>query len=327
MMQNETMTIAETLRREMERTARTEQVDAVILSGGLDSSITAYLLRHCDPTAITVIYSESPGRDEEFSMKVASHLSLRHIILKINTRTAIEKIPTIIKTLRTFSPMEIPNDIPVLVAVEYARNMGLRKIATGDGGDELFCGYSYMTRMSESELERYVRELPNFWYFPSFIIAREFGIDGVSIFLKDNIINLALNIPVKYKIVRVDDKVVTKYVLRVAFQDVLPSEIVWRVKEPLEYGSGFTNIRKVVASYVSDEEFLNEVKEIRENDGVIIQSKEQLYYYKIYRRFFKPPRDYSTTGLRCPYCGADLNPHNPRYCYVCGSYIEGSYRK
>ncbi len=315
------MITATMLRREMERVAREEQVDAVILSGGLDSSITAYLLRHCDPTGITVIYAEAPGKDEYYSLKISEHLSIRHIILKVNTRVAIEKIPTVIRILRSFSPMEIPNDIPVLIALEYSKNLNCKKVATGDGGDELFCGYSYMTKMSENELEDYVKKLPLFWYFPSFIIARELGIEPVSIFLKKPIIDLALKIPVKYKIVRDNDKIITKYILRIAFQDALPSEIVWRLKEPLEFGSGFTNIRRVISSLISDEEFYNEVERIRENDGVIIQSKEQLYYYRIYRRFYKPPRDYAETRLNCPYCGADLNPHNPRYCYVCGAYI------
>lgn len=309
------------LRREMERIAREEQADAVVLSGGLDSSITAYLLRHCDPIGITVIYSESPGKDEYYSTKISNHLSIRHVILKVNTRVALEKIPTIIRILRSFSPMEIPNDIPVLIALEYAKKLNCKKVATGDGGDELFCGYSYMTKMSESELEEYVRKLPLFWYFPSFIIARELKLEPISIFLKEPIIKLALNIPVKYKIVREGGRIITKYILRLAFQDVLPSEIVWRLKEPLEFGSGFTNIRKIIESLISDEEFRNEVERIRENDGVIIQSKEQLYYYKIYRMFYKPPRDYAETGLTCPYCGADLNPHNPKYCYVCGAYV------
>ncbi|NPB00020.1 MAG: hypothetical protein GXO10_01460 [Crenarchaeota archaeon] len=326
-MQNETMSIATTLRREMERIARDEQVDAVVLSGGLDSSVTAYLLRHCDPTGITVIYSENPGKDEYYSLKLSTHLSIRHIILKINTRIALEKIPIIIRILRSFSPMEIPNDIPITVALEYVKNMGMRRVATGDGGDELFCGYSYMTKMSETELEEYVKKLPKFWYFPSLTIARELGVEAVSMFLKEPIVKLALSIPVKYKLVRDREKIITKYILRLAFHDVLPEEIVWRLKEPLEYGSGFTYIRRIISSLISDDEYRAETERIRQNDGVIIQSKEQLYYYRIYRIFYRPPRDYAETDLNCPYCGADLNPHNPRYCYVCGAYISDCSRR
>ncbi len=320
-MQNETINIARTIRQRMEELASKEHVDTVILSGGLDSSITAYLLRHCNPLAITVIYSENPGKDEQYSIEVSRALSLRHIILKVNTCIALDKIPIIIRILRSFSPMEIPNDIPILIALEFLKNMNIRKIATGDGGDELFCGYNYMTKMNEDELERYVKNLPKFWYFPSFIIARELGIDCISIFLKNEIVDLALNIPVRYKIYRLGNRIITKYILRLAFQNVLPQEVVWRSKEPLEYGSGFTAIRKVIENMISDEEYLLEVDRIKRDDNVIIQSKEQLYYYRIYRRFFKPPHDYATTDLNCPYCGADLNPHNPRYCYVCGSYI------
>ncbi len=322
MMRNETMTIAKRLRELLEEEASKINVDAVLLSGGLDSSITTYLLRHSDPTAITVILLENPGKDEEYSIKVSKKLSVKHIILKVNVKYAISKIPDIVKILKTFSPMEIPNDIPILIALEYAKSQGFTTLATGDGGDELFCGYSYMTKMSYEELEKYIQNLPKFWYFPTFKLSERFNINSLSIFLKDRVINYALSIPVKYKLYRDDNTIITKYILRLAFQDVLPRDVVWRIKEPIEYGSGFTYIRKVIENMISDYEFHREVNRIIKEDNVKIVSKEQLYYYKIYREFYEPPHQYSKTSLRCPYCGADLNPHNLRYCYVCGSCID-----
>ncbi len=312
--------LAAKLREVLMNVAKELSTDAVLLSGGLDSSITTYLLQDKKPLCITVTL-EQEGRDIEYARKLTKLLKLRHVVLSVNIEYAIEKIPTIIKMLRTFSPMEIPNDVPILIAFEYIRALGYRSVATGDGGDELFCGYSYMLRMNLQELEEYVRKLPSFWYFPAFIIGQNLGLEVKSIFLHEKVIDLALRIPVQYKVLQKNGNVIGKYILRLAFENFLPSEIVWRRKEPIEFGSGFTLLRQYVSALISDDEFKRLREEIREKDNVTILCKEQLYYYLIYRKYFEPPHKYAKTSLRCPYCGADLNPNNPRYCYVCGASI------
>ncbi len=302
--------------------AREIEVDAVLLSGGLDSSITTYLVRHREPLCITVTL-EQEGGDVEYARKLTKLLKLRHVVLSVNVEYALEKIPEVIRMLRTFSPMEIPNDVPILIAFEYLRSLGCRNVATGDGGDELFCGYAYMLRMSLQELEEYLRKLPSFWYFPSFTIGHNLGLTVRSVFLHEKVIDYALRIPVQYKVLQYSDgRVLGKYILRIAFAGLLPDEIVWREKEPIELGSGFTLLRKIVSNLISDKEFEQLRGEIKEKDNVTILCKEQLYYYMIYRKYFDPPYRYAKTDLRCPYCGADLNPNNPRYCYVCGASIS-----
>ncbi len=310
------------LRELLINVAKEIEVYAVLLSGGLDSSITTYLVRHRKPLCITIVL-EQEGRDVEYARKLTKFLRLHHVVLSVNIEYAIDKIPEVIKILRTFSPMEIPNDVPILIAFEYLRSLGYRNAVTGDGGDELFCGYSYMFRMNLQELEQYLHKLPSFWYFPSLVIGSHLGLEVKSVFLNEEVIDYALRIPVQYKILHSSDGlVIGKYVLRLAFSSLLPDEIVWRRKEPIELGSGFTLLRKYVTESISDEEFEELRREIEEKDKVTVLCKEQLYYYTIYRRYFEPPYRYAKTDLRCPYCGADLNPNNPRYCYVCGASIS-----
>ena len=299
-------------------------VDAVLLSGGLDSSVTTYILKDRDPICLTITF-EDYGKDVQYATILTKQLKLRHIIINVNTRYAIDKIPIVIKILRTFSPMEIPNDIPLVIAFEYLKSIGCKNVATGDGGDELFCGYSYMLRMDTKELEEYLNKLPKFWYFPSIEIGKHYNIKVVSIFLQEEIVDFALKIPVIYKVhTSPDGRKIGKYILRLAFEKELPHCIVWRSKDPIEVGSGFTKLREYINGLISDSEFEEERKRIYEEDKVIITNKEQLFYYKIFRKFFDKPCNYSRSNLRCPYCGSDLNPYNTKYCYMCGSYISSS---
>ena len=69
------------------------------------------------------------------------------------------------------------------------------------------------------------------------------------------IIDFALQIPVDLKIRRYNGKVCGKWILRKAFEDILPKELIWQDKRPLEYGSGMHRLREIISSEISDDEF------------------------------------------------------------------------
>jgi asparagine synthase (glutamine-hydrolysing) len=79
-----------------------------------------------------------------------------------------------------------------------------------------------------------------------------------------------------------------KWSLRKAFEDVLPSDVIWRTKQKFAEGARSSRIfARLAGSEITDEQFRQEVGEVFEETGHNIRSKEELYYYRVYRRFFK----------------------------------------
>ena len=85
------------------------------------------------------------------------------------------------------------------------------------------------------------------------------------------------------------EEVFGKFILRKAFEDSLPPEIVWRTKTPIEFGSGTTYLPKIYSGKISSEEFDEKKKMFLERDRVRLRDPEQLHYYEIYRKSLGPP--------------------------------------
>lgn len=111
-----------------------------------------------------------------------------------------------------------------------------------------------------------------------------------------------------------------KKVLREAFADLLPEEITWRVKTPIEYGSGSHALQKFVADSVSDDEFETGRIRLAGEDGVSLRDKEQFFYYRMYKTISPPPREQMGGAKRCTACGGAVERADQNYCRVCGAY-------
>jgi len=96
-------------------------------------------------------------------------------------------------------------------------------------------------------------------------------------------------------------------------------EIVWRVKIPIEQGSGTSVLPSVFDRKIADIEFREKRSKYLEEDKVVIRSKEQLFYYEIYRAVVGVPRPTDSNGKLCPLCNSNV-ARNSAYCRTCGAY-------
>jgi hypothetical protein len=100
-------------------------------------------------------------------------------------------------------------------------------------------------------------------------------------------------------------------ILRKSFEGLIPPDVVWREKEPIEYGSGSTRLHKVISDMVSDEQFQLEKKKT----GTKFISKEHCFYYHIYEEVVGQVPEAKSNEKGCPCCGASMCKW---HCRVCG---------
>ncbi len=112
------------------------------LSGGIDSSaIVAMMARHSDrPVRTFTIGFDDMGLDESpHARAIATHLRTDHTELRMTGRDAlavVERLPRIY-----CEPFADASQIPTVLVCEMARR-DVTVALSGDGGDELFAGYS-----------------------------------------------------------------------------------------------------------------------------------------------------------------------------------------
>jgi len=298
--------IIENLKELFSKTVKRSSYKGLLFSGGLDTSLLAVIKPKV--TGITVSL-ESKGEDIHYSRLLAKQLNMEHFHREVDPDEAIEAIPEVVKILKSFDPA-IPNDLVVYFGLRFAQKLGLDEIGSGDGSDELFGGYSFMEQMDD--LEAYIQRITKKMYFSSNELGDFLGIKIIQPFMSKEVMNFALQIPPDLKIRRYNDKVWGKWILRKAFEDLLPGDIIWQSKRPLECGSGMSKLRRVLSERISDDEF-------RENSWPVkFINKEHLYYYKIYRECvgeIPKPKDIEKT---CPGCGAGIDIDG-FHCKVCGN--------
>lgn len=169
-------------------------------------------------------------------------------------------------------------------------------------------------------------------YLPSADLAGARGIEVKAPFLDPEFVEFALSIDPDLK-VRSESKMRGKWILRRTFDGIVPERVAWRRKDPIEVGSGMgETLKQIVETKISDGEFETRKEECLETDGVAIRSKEQLYYYDLYKSMFGVPRSATERGelggfprfvaskkrwTRCPLCTSRV-PKGFIYCYTCG---------
>jgi len=298
------MDVCEQLRNELKEAVERSRADGMLLSGGVDTGILAFVAR--PSTGFTVALKGSPAPDIVYSEKISKLLGIKHKKMEFTMEEAINTLPEVIRILKTFD-LALPNDLAIYFALKLARGSGISSVMTGDGADELFAGYSYMAELPPEDLERYIRRLSQNWHFSAGYLGRALDVEIKQPFLDEDFVRFALEISPELKV----NDGVGKYILRKSFEDLIPAEIVWRRKEPIEYGSGSTKLHEIIDSMVTDDEFQSARKEV----DIKFINKEHFFYWRIYNEVVEEIPKARDDEIGCPCCGASIGMY---HCPTCG---------
>ncbi|MCM8759531.1 MAG: asparagine synthase-related protein [Candidatus Omnitrophica bacterium] len=289
--------IARTLREKLfnavEEYSGTGNYAGVWLSGGLDSSIIAVVLKQFTKKLHTFSTGLKNSPDLLNASKVAEMIKSEHHEIIIDLDDILGILPETIYHLESFDALLVRSSIANYILAKHTKE-SVELVFSGECSDELFAGYSYMKQLSRDQLAlEIISCLSNLHNTALQRVDRcssAFGLIAQVPFAHPEIIDYALKIPVELKI----HNGIEKWILRKAFETMLPADILNRTKAKFWEGSG---IGKTILAYaeknISDNEFSNEY---RLKNGWELNSKEELFYYRIFREKFGELKNISWMG-------------------------------
>jgi asparagine synthase (glutamine-hydrolysing) len=263
------------------------------LSGGLDSStICAIASKHIKKLQ-TFAAGLRDAPDLEYAREVSRFIKSQHHEVVVSVNEMIKSLPEVIYHLESFDALLVRSSITNFIVSKKASQF-VSEVFSGEGGDELFAGYEYLKSLPEnqlpSELIKITKNLHNTALQRVDRCSSGNGIVAYVAFLHPEVVNYAFSIPVKYKL----HKSVEKWILRKAIEGDLPEKVLNRPKAKFWEGAG---VREVISSY-ANEKIKNKDfnKERRLYNGWILNTREELLYYRIFRDHFGSDLDLHWMG-------------------------------
>lgn len=266
-----------------------EQV-ACLLSGGLDSSIIACLLKKYFPNLKTFSVGFENSPDLIKAKQVADFLKTNHENVIISQEDAIKSIEKVIENIETYDTTTIRASTPMYMLCHYIKqnNPNIKVIFSGEGADEVFGGYKYLsTYTSPKELQKELLNLQeNLYCFDNLRVDKCISSNNLEArlpFLDTNLVNFVNSINPELKMSNV---LIEKKILRDTFNFYLPSFIINRKKEAFSDGisDDENSWYKIIQNY-SDK--LNEINLITDNFKINKpKNNEEKWFRSLFEKHF-----------------------------------------
>jgi asparagine synthase (glutamine-hydrolysing) len=130
-----------------------------LLSGGMDSSVINYLASQLykekfgnDARLKTFAVGVGESEDIETARTMAEQIDSDHHELIVDLDQILAVLPEVIYFLESFDPSLVRGSVSNYLISKYARERGIDLLLSGEGGDEIFCGYIYLKDFPAEEL-------------------------------------------------------------------------------------------------------------------------------------------------------------------------------
>ncbi|MDY2924759.1 MAG: asparagine synthase B, partial [Treponema sp.] len=280
----------------------------VLLSGGLDSSIIAAITQKFSKKRIESDSKEAAwwpqlhsfaiglegSPDLIAAQKAADYIGTVHHEVHFTIQEALDALPDVIYHIETYDITTVRASTPMYLLARVIKSMGIKMVLSGEGSDELFGGYLYFHKAPDAKEfhEELVRKMSKLHLYDCLRANKSlmaWGVEGRVPFLDKEFIDIAMSLNPSDKMnIRLSNgkQRMEKWILRKAFEDMLPEEICWRQKEQFSDGVGYNwidTLKKMTEEKVSDAEFARRENRFPVNPP---KTKEEYYYREIYSKLF-----------------------------------------
>ena len=186
---------------------------AVLLSGGLDSSVIAAVTKKfasrrvetgdaCEawwPQLHSFAVGLEGSPDLEAARKAAEFIGTVHHEIHFTVREALDALPDVIYHLETYDVTTVRASTPMFLLARAVKAMGIKMVLSGEGSDELFGGYLYFHKAPSAREfhEETVRKLGKLHLYDCLRANKAlaaWGVEGRVPFLDKEFIDLAMTI-------------------------------------------------------------------------------------------------------------------------------------
>ena len=295
--------VSEALEKSVVSHLMTDVPYGVLLSGGLDSSIIAALTqKHAgmriedqerSPAWRPRLHSFAVGLegspDLAAAEKVAAHIGTVHHGFTFTLQEGLDALDEVIYHLETYDVTTIRAATPMYLLARKIHAMGIKMVLSGEGADEVFGGYLYFHKAPNAGAfhEETVRKLSRLHSYDCLRANKAMAAWGVEArvpFLDREFLDVAMSLNPETKMITGGK--MEKQVLREAFSDLLPEEIVWRQKEQFSDGVGYSwidGIRDFAKTQVSDRQMAHASKRFPFNTPA---SREAYMFRRIFESHY-----------------------------------------
>jgi asparagine synthase (glutamine-hydrolysing) len=271
----------------------------VLLSGGLDSSLTSSIAARLLQEQGKELHSFSIGLDAQApdaiaARKVADYLGTKHHEVHFTIEEGIAVLDKLIWHLETYDVTSVRASTPMYFLSKAITELGIKVVLSGEGADEVFGGYLYFRNapsvvdFTKETIER-VQKLFTADLLRADKSTMAHGLEARVPFLDKHFLEVAMAIKGEEKQPKTYDGK-EKYILRKAFdtpdKPYLPDEVLWRQKEQFSDGVGYSWIDTLIeycSSQVSDEEMELASITFPYNTPA---TKEAYYYRTIFHKYY-----------------------------------------
>lgn len=270
----------------------------VSLSGGLDSSIVSILACKGTEQLHSFAVGVEGSEDLAAAKQMSEFLNTQHHQLIYNSQDMVKALPEVLHYLETFDPALVRSAIPNYFLAKLTSDH-VKVFLTGEGADEIYAGYEYLSDFTnpdalQNEMIEITEALHNTNLQRADRMSMAFGLEARVPFLDVKSVATALGFPPAWKL---HNGRVPKHLLRQAFANELPENIVHRPKQKFSKGAGSSDlIAELAEREISDSNFLSESKRLKSEWNYDLMNKEALYYYNTIRAHYDDAFLFNTMG-------------------------------
>lgn len=304
-------TLRDALEAAVKRQLMSDVPYGVLLSGGLDSSVISaiankYASHRIEEDSKAVawwprLHSFAVGLkgapDLAAAKKVADHIGTVHHEINYTVQEGLDAIRDVIYYIETYDVTTVRASTPMYLLARVIKSMGIKMVLSGEGADEIFGGYLYFHKAPDAQAfhEETVRKISKLHLYDCLRANKAlsaWGVEGRVPFLDKEFMDVAMRINPEAKMAK--DGKMEKWIVRKAFEHLLPESVAWRQKEQFSDGVGYSwidSLKEITAAQVTDDMMANAAKRFPINPP---RNKEEYFYRSIFEEHFP-----SQTAAQC----------------------------